>query len=78
MSRLRVNVEDSGNIRSFTYDHPTETLQIDFHRGSYLYFDVPKEIVVGMMGSESKGKYFQEFIKGKFETLAGCFPSETE
>jgi hypothetical protein len=43
------------------------TLRILFQTGSaYDYFDVPAKLFNQLMAAESKGTFFQEFIKGQF------------
>ena len=43
-------------------------LEIEFkHGGVYQYFNVPKTVYEGLMAAESKGKYFHQFIRDKYE-----------
>jgi hypothetical protein len=63
----RVPVE-STNLRSVGFDPKTKTLEIAFkHGGVYRYHGVPLEVHLALMGSESKGKFFQANIRNKFE-----------
>lgn len=60
MERIPVN---SSNISSVGYDADSQTLEIGFTNGSvYQYAGVPQSIYEGMMGSDSKGKYFHANI----------------
>ena len=61
------NPVDSSNITSIGYDKDSNTLEIEFHSGAvYQYFDVPEPIYQGIMGADSKGKYFAQHIKGYY------------
>lgn len=57
----------SSQIRSIGYNPETKVLEMQFTPGSvYTYDRVPVEKHIGLMMSDSKGKYFAENIK--------CFP----
>lgn len=59
MKRLSV---ESSNIASIGWDN--EVLEIEFKRGGvYQYKHVTTEIHQAMMMSESKGKFFDQYIK---------------
>lgn len=34
--------------------------------GRYDYFDVPEQVYVGLMRAESKGRYFNQNIRGRY------------
>lgn len=58
----------SSNIASVGYDAEKRILEIEFHHGAiYQYFDVPKEVYDGLMGAGSKGSFYMNEIKDKFE-----------
>lgn len=45
----------------------TRVLEIEFENGRvYQYFDVPEEVYVAMLASESKGRYFNQHVRGKY------------
>jgi hypothetical protein len=45
----------------------SRVLEIQFASGRvYQYYDVPQDIYEGMLDAESKGKYFNANIRGKF------------
>ena len=45
----------------------TRVLEIEFESGRvYQYFDVPQDIYDSMLQSDSKGRYFNAHIRGKF------------
>jgi hypothetical protein len=59
---------DSSLIDRVSYDADTETLTITFDNGHvYDYQDVPQKVYDGLMKAESKGRYFNQHIKGKYE-----------
>ncbi len=59
----RVPVKSS-DLASIGYDERTMTLEIEFLNGSiYEYNRVPKDIYVGLMRAESKGKYFRQYVR---------------
>ena len=58
----------SSVINRFNYDEKSHTLIITFVTGIiYMYKDVPKEIYQMLKISGSKGRYFNHFIKDRFE-----------
>lgn len=45
----------------------TRVLEIEFESGRvYQYYDVPEDIYNAMLNSDSKGRYFNQHIRGKF------------
>lgn len=60
----RVPVESS-SIDSVGYEK--NVLEIRFRNGGlYQYFDVPEETLVMLMRAESKGRFFNEQIRGRY------------
>jgi hypothetical protein len=61
---------DSTAIEQVGYDFEAHTLVIRFHhrRSVNLFLDVPLEVWRDFMKAESKGKYFNTYIKGLFES----------
>lgn len=54
----------SSNIASIGYDATSETLEVEFNNGSvYQYYNVPENLYQGLMSADSKGKYFDAYIK---------------
>jgi hypothetical protein len=46
----------------------TRVLEIEFENGRiYQYFDVPEEVFEGMVNSDSKGRYFNSHVRGKYD-----------
>jgi KTSC domain len=57
----------STNITSVGYDKKSRVLRILFREGSMYDFEgVPPQLFNQLMAAESKGTFFQEFIKGQF------------
>ena len=64
MERISVN---SSNVSSVGYDANSQTLEIEFNNGGvYQYSGVPESVYEGMMGADSKGKYFHANIKNTY------------
>ena len=57
----------SSNVESIGYDADSSTLQVEFKNGStYQYFDVPKNIFIGLRDADSVGGYLAARIKGTY------------
>ncbi len=55
---------DSTLIRSIGYDLASSVLEVEFVGGHvYEYEDVPLSIYSELMAAESKGTYFNDFVK---------------
>jgi hypothetical protein len=69
----RIPVESS-NIESIGYQADMQMLEVEFkgHSGKpnsvYAYDGVPPEIWQQFLASPSKGRFFQESIRGKYKT----------
>jgi len=62
----RVPVESS-NIDSIGYEK--NVLEIRFRNGGlYQYFDVPEEVLAMLMQAESKGRFFNQRIRGRYRS----------
>ena len=60
---------ESSNIQSIDYDPERNHLTINFHSGrSYRYEKVPQTVYDEFVNSESKGRYFNYYILGKYDT----------
>ncbi len=65
----RIPVESS-QIRSIGYDPATETLEVEFKgREVWQYYHFPEEMWREFEASPSKGKYFAQYIRGRFTQL---------
>src|SRR5437879_3719587 len=59
---------DSEAINFIGYHHKTHTLEVQFHSGdTYRYASVPLSIFNDFKASESKGRYFRENIRGRYD-----------
>ena len=59
---------NSSAIHAIGYDKEYRVLEIVFNNGGiYRYTNVPREIFEGLRNSESKGVYFHERVRGRYE-----------
>ena len=64
MERKRVS---SSNIHSVGYDAEARILEIKFHSGGiYRYSNVPETVHCHLMKAASKGSYFHQSIRDKY------------
>lgn len=64
---MRVVVVDSTTLSTVTYDEARELLQLEFcSRAIYLYFGVPATVHQALLAAPSKGRYFNQKIRGRF------------
>lgn len=57
----------SSFLRSADYDEASRRLILTMNNGNrYLYSGVPKHIYSGLLVAASKGRFYDDFIKGKF------------
>jgi len=62
----RVAIE-STTLSTVAYDDATSVLDIEFkHGGSYRYFMVPRRTYDALLAAESKGRFFNHAIRGRF------------
>jgi hypothetical protein len=62
----RVPVE-STLLRSVGYDPVNETLELELRRGRiYQYFQVDEDILRQLLTADSKGRYFNAYIKDQY------------
>ncbi len=63
----RVPVESSSLV-SIGFDREARALEIEFRSGaSYRYLAVPPTVFEELKKAASKGRYFAQFIRGKYE-----------
>lgn len=68
MSDIKWQSVESSNIDEIGYDEGKKELRILFKSGAeYVYHDVGEDVVQGLLDADSKGKYLNEHIKGKYE-----------
>jgi len=62
----RVTVESS-SLSSIGFTRETRVLEIEFRSGAlYRYHGVPRAVFEDSKKAESKGRYFSQFIRGKY------------
>lgn len=58
----------SSRIEAVGYDERLKLLHIQFVNGSlYEYYNVPKNIYVGLITASSAGEYFHEYVRGVYQ-----------
>lgn len=63
---MKLNEVVSSNIKSIGYDKGT--LVIEYLSGAqYEYYDVPQEVYDELVKAESKGRFVNQNIKGKYK-----------
>jgi hypothetical protein len=64
---MRIATVDSTTLATVAYDEAQKLLQLEFcSRAVYLYFGVPATVHQALLGAPSKGKYFNQAIRGRF------------
>ncbi|MET3508569.1 KTSC domain-containing protein [Halalkalibacter oceani] len=63
---MRMVPVSSSNLNSVGYDENTQTLRIDFHNGTYDYYNVPRSVYDGLLNASSKGQFHHNYIKNDF------------
>ena len=62
-----VTAVESTTLVTVSYDDARELLQLEFcSRAVYQYFGVPAAVHQSLLGASSKGRYFNEAIRGYF------------
>ncbi|HKU49001.1 MAG TPA: KTSC domain-containing protein [Nitrososphaera sp.] len=57
----------SRSIRSIGYESASSTLEVEFvSDGAYMYRNVPERLYREFLDSDSKGRFFQAHIRGKY------------
>ncbi len=65
---MTLETVESDVIHAAGYDPSIQLLEIIFNDGRiYQYRGVPREVYDGLMKADSKGRYFQENIRGEFQ-----------
>lgn len=65
---IRREPVESKSIASIGFRSELRVLEVEFRSGAlYRYFSVPRSIFEALQKAESKGRYFSQSIRGKFE-----------
>jgi hypothetical protein len=64
---MRVATVESSTLARVAYEETAALLRLEFcNRKAYLYFDVPVAIHQALLSAPSKGRYFNQAIRGRF------------
>ncbi len=64
---MRIATVESTTLATVAYDEARELLQLEFYsRAVYLYFGVPAAVHQALLGAPSKGRFFNQTIRGRF------------
>ena len=64
---MRVTAVESSTLVTVSYDHAQRLLQLEFcSRAIYQYFSVPAAVHQSLLDASSKGRYFNQAIRGHF------------
>jgi len=64
---MGVATVESTTLATVVYDEAREILQLEFcSRAVYLYSGVPGAVYHALLGAPSKGRYFNQNIRGRF------------
>lgn len=62
-----ITTVESTTLATVAYSEAREQLQLEFcSRAVYLYFGVPAAVHQALLGAPSKGRYFNQTIRGRF------------
>ena len=65
---MKMTKVNSTDIRAVGYESNTRTLQIEFLRGgTYVYANVSEKVYSNLLRAESKGVFFREHIRTKYD-----------
>lgn len=64
---MRVTAVESTTLVTVSYDDARKLLQLEFcSRAVYQYFSVPAAVHQSLLAAPSKGRYFNQAIRGHF------------
>ena len=64
---MRVATVESTTLRTVSYDEALARLQLEFcSQAAYQYFNVPAAVHQSLLAAPSKGRYFNQAIRGRF------------
>ena len=70
---MRITTVQSTALPRVVYDEAREVLQLEFlSRAIYHYFGVPRAVHEALLGASSKGRYFNQAIRGCFPFCRVC------
>jgi KTSC domain len=79
---MNIKLVESATLAAIGYDETREILQLEFRNHSvYRYFEVRVSVYEALVAASSKGRYFNETIRGHFpyslETDDACRRGES-
>ena len=64
---MRITAVESTTLVTVSYDDARELLQLEFcSRAVYQYFSVPAAVHQSLLDASSRGRYFNQAIRGHF------------
>jgi hypothetical protein len=70
ISRIPHETVESKAIASIGYSRRLHALEVEFRRGgTYRYIDVPPEVHRELIAAESKARYYNRCIRGKYRAI---------
>ncbi|MBA3272607.1 MAG: KTSC domain-containing protein [Chthoniobacterales bacterium] len=70
LSRIPHEAVASRALASVGYSKRLHALEIEFHRGgTYRYFEVPPVVHTQLLRAESKARYYNSRIRGKYRAI---------
>ena len=64
---MHVATVESATLATVGYDEGQQLLQLEFgSRAVYLYFGVPSAVYEALLGASSKGRCFNDTIRGRY------------
>jgi hypothetical protein len=64
---MRVAAVESTTLVTVSYDQTQQLLQLEFcNRAIYQYFHVPAAVHQALLDASSRGRYFNQAIRGRF------------
>ena len=64
---MRITAVESTTLVTVSYDDARELLELEFcSRAVYEYFSVPAAVHQSLLAASSKGRYFNQAIRGRF------------
>jgi hypothetical protein len=64
---MRIAAVESTTLATVSYDEARKLLELEFcSRAVYQYFDVPASVHQSLLDASSKGRYFNQAIRGHF------------
>jgi KTSC domain len=74
---MRVTAVTSTTLATVVYDEARKLLQLEFRsRAIYRYRGVPRAVHEALLGAPSKGRFFNQAIRGRFP-FCRISPSQT-